>query len=376
MTHHSPDGALKVLGAPARCQGGLREPSLHPSHRPSREGGSISTAYGTRKRGSEEAEAPRRAATPAAEPRPSLSGSKGRVPPAPPPPGADLRGRGGNFHSAASRESGIKGNCSGGPVGRPGGNPKPPQLFPVCRPAGPRGARGEAGGAPRSTLLALAAPASRVLSLRLSVLHPLRSAPGPFLYLIGSRTSLRSRFLGPGLCARVGTRGRPPQKSCQGPWRCPRALGQALLLRVSDPVSWAPPSPASTLHSPGSQHGSLHEELGSSAAFTLHAQGREPPPPNDLKLNPWRQLTQGRGGVGLWSQSRVQVLLHRVVAVLSWTRRPETQLRNEAGLGQAAGAVPGQTGFRIQELLPHPCPAQDSCEPRRRSPVPVPFLAP
>ena len=203
-----------------------------------------------------------------------------------------------------------------------------------------------------------------------------RSAPGPFLYLTGSRTSLRSRFLGPGRCARVGTRGRPPQKSCQGPWRCPRAPGQALLLRVSDPVSWAPPSPASTLHSPGSQHGSLHEELGSSADFTLHAQGREPPPPNDLKLNPWRQLTQGRGGSGLWSQSRVQVLLHRVVAVLSWTRRPETQLRNEAGLGQAAGAVPGQTGFRIQELLPHPCPAQDSCEPRRRSPVPVPFLAP
>lgn len=51
---------------------------------------------------------------------------------------ADLPSRAEDFHSAASRESGIKGNCSGGPEpgarGRPGGNPKPPQLFPVCRP--------------------------------------------------------------------------------------------------------------------------------------------------------------------------------------------------------------------------------------------------
>lgn len=52
-------------------------------------------------------------------------------------PGLTSLGWAEDFHSAASRERGIKGNCSGGPEpgarGRPGGNPKPSQLFPVCR---------------------------------------------------------------------------------------------------------------------------------------------------------------------------------------------------------------------------------------------------
>lgn len=52
-------------------------------------------------------------------------------------PGLTSLGWAEDFHSAASRERGIKGNFSGGPEpgarGRPGGNPKPSQLFPVCR---------------------------------------------------------------------------------------------------------------------------------------------------------------------------------------------------------------------------------------------------
>lgn len=61
-------------------------------------------------------------------------------------PRADLPGQGRGFSQRSfPRESGIKRNCSGGPApgagGRPGGNPKPPQLFPVCRAAERRGAQ-------------------------------------------------------------------------------------------------------------------------------------------------------------------------------------------------------------------------------------------
>ena len=90
--------------------------------------------------------------------------SRRQRPPAPraaASPALTCPGRAEDFHSAVSRdrerestrERGIKRNSSGGPEpgarGRPGGNPKPPQLFPVCRAAGRRGAQGT-WRAPRS----------------------------------------------------------------------------------------------------------------------------------------------------------------------------------------------------------------------------------
>lgn len=108
---------------------------------------------------------------------------------------------------------------------------------------------------------------------------------------------------------RLGQDNRTP-----APEDMPRALGIGLsswpgsLLPSFSPCLWAPPSPASNLRSPDSQHGSLHEGLGPRAAFLLPAEVREPRPPHDLKLNPWRLPRQewGRGAgpePGLSSQT-------------------------------------------------------------------------
>ena len=194
LTHHSPDGALKFLGAPARCQGGPREPSLHPSHRPSREGGSISTAYGMRKRGSGGSEA---GGDPAAEPRPSLSGSKGRIPPAPPPPGLTSAGGAGIFTARLPERAGLRGTAR---VGRWGGRAETQNLR-SCFQFAARLARVGRAARQAAHLGALSwrSPRPPRASCLCGSPCSTRSAPGPFLYLTGSRTSLRSRFLGPGL---------------------------------------------------------------------------------------------------------------------------------------------------------------------------------
>lgn len=174
------DATCVSTGSTCRCQGGSPVPSVKPSHQLSCGVGRISTAYRGRTRGSEAGRRGRLQQNPRAASRvPHPAATRRRdphAPPAQPPPGLTSVGRAGDFHSAASRESGIKGNCSGGPGGRPGGNPKPPQLFPVCRPAGPRGARGDEGGVPPSALLALSAAASCDPALGLSVPHPSRTA--------------------------------------------------------------------------------------------------------------------------------------------------------------------------------------------------------
>lgn len=121
MEHPGKTGLEKVLRAPARYQG---RPPGHPA-RKGYQPGLLDEA------------------APAVEEAVSAgSAAPGPAPPAPRPaaasPGLTSQSRAEDFHSTASRESGIKGNCSGGPEpgarGRPGGNPKPLQLFPVCRP--------------------------------------------------------------------------------------------------------------------------------------------------------------------------------------------------------------------------------------------------
>lgn len=64
---------------------------------------------------------------------------------------------------------------------------------------------------------------------------------------------------GPGLRTQIRTVVCLHQKFCQGLWGPASPLSQALLLPAPGPVSWASSPPASTLHSPGSQHGTLRE---------------------------------------------------------------------------------------------------------------------
>lgn len=132
-------GPVKVLGAPARGQGrsraratGPSQPSIFPreSHyQPPEEAGSEREVSG------------------GASCRAQQAGSSGRAPSCPASrrrqPGADLPRQGEGFSQRSyprGRDYGeLLGWARARAGGRPGGNPKPPQLFPVCRLAGPRG---------------------------------------------------------------------------------------------------------------------------------------------------------------------------------------------------------------------------------------------
>ena len=146
-------GPVKVLRAPARCQARPGSLSIKPPPRPSDPGVGRHDQPQAEGRGSGDT-AGRSAEEPASH-RTTRRPPSSRLqsPPAPRAaarPALSCPGRAEDFHSAVSRERerarGIKRNSSGGPEpgarGRPGGNPKPPQLFPVCRAAGRSGAQG------------------------------------------------------------------------------------------------------------------------------------------------------------------------------------------------------------------------------------------
>ena len=270
-------------------------------------------------------------------------------------PTADLPGQGRGFSQRSfPRESGIKRNCSGGPEpgarGRPGGNPKPPQLFPVCRAAERRGAQCGRRVPPSLSRPSLRAPrlssVSVALGLSLFFSHVSLSrgiqeiievsgpsdrrkpaSPDPTLLVPPQWTPARpfpGREAEVALPARnrvarevqaselsVRTVERLHPQSCQGLWGHASLLSPPLLLHAPDfPFlgmsttcfhhTARAPTPPTQPTPRGSQPGSVHECWGSST-FSLQAEGMKPLLPNDLEAGcpgacPWRQLSDGAVG--------------------------------------------------------------------------------